>query len=94
MSIIIDNDFLCLYSYISCYFYFSKIRESLYRLDVTNLKASDIDTEYSSCGDNNIVLKDSPNSKYKPEFKPFEGLHFIITYSKFKRSGEEQKKGK
>jgi len=60
---------------------FSHIREDLTNVNMAQLKNSDIDSEHSSPDKINRTIV-SPTNK---STKLFENLHFIISYSKYKR---------
>jgi len=62
-------------------FSFSHVREDLTNVNLAQLKNSDIDSEHSS-PDKVTSAAVSPTAK---PIKLFENLHFIVSYSKYKR---------
>ncbi|XP_060836093.1 uncharacterized protein LOC132918692 [Rhopalosiphum padi] len=60
---------------------FDHTREDLTNVNMAQLKNSDIDSEYSSPDKINRTVVSPPNKS----IKLFENLHFIISYSKYKR---------
>lgn len=59
---------------------FSHVREDLTNVNLAQLKNSDIDSEHSSPD----KVSSAAVSPTKP-IKLFENLHFIVSYSKYKR---------
>jgi len=60
---------------------FSHVREDLTNINLAQLKNSDIDSEHSSPDKISSAVV-SPSAK---SIKLFENLHFIVSYSKYKR---------
>lgn len=60
---------------------FSHVREDLTSVNLAQLKNSDIDSEHSSPDKISSAVV-SPSTK---SMKLFENLHFIVSYSKYKR---------